>query len=282
MRKLGAFIAYTLLLLIIGRNLSFLPLLGSPPKTQAENTALKEKIQKLVKEQKGNYGISFKDLKTGNYFGINQEMMMTAASVNKVPIIAVLYSLENKGKINFNDQVTLQKEDLQDYGTGSLRYQKPGGTYSIKTLAKLTLQQSDNTAAHILANKIGEEVIQSTINSWGLKQTDIINNQTSSSDMQRLFEKIYRYEITTEGKTREFLSFMTETENEDRLPADLPSSASVIHKTGDGVGFIHDVGIIRVKGHTFFLGVLTSDIGSEEAQTRQTIAEIAKIIADSY
>lgn len=282
MRKLGAFIAYTLLLLIIGRNLSFLPLLGSPPKAQTENTALKEKIQKLVKEQKGNYGISFKDLKTGNYFGINQEMMMTAASVNKVPIIAVLYSLENKGKINFNDQVTLQKEDLQDYGTGSLRYQKPGGTYSIKTLAKLTLQQSDNTAAHILANKIGEEVIQSTINSWGLKQTDIINNQTSSSDMQRLFEKIYRYEITTEGKTREFLSFMTETENEDRLPADLPSSASVIHKTGDGVGFIHDVGIIRVKGHTFFLGVLTSDIGSEEAQTRQTIAEIAKIIADSY
>lgn len=280
MRKLGAFIAYTLLLLIIGRNLSFLPLLGSPPKTQTEDTALKEKVQKLLKEQKGNYGVSFKDLKTGNYFGINQEMMMTAASVNKVPIIAVLYYLENKGKINFNDQVTLQKEDIQDYGTGSLRYQKPGGTYSIKTLAKLTLQQSDNTAAHILANKIGEDVIQSTINSWGLKQTDIINNQTSSSDMQRLFEKIYRHEITTEGKTRELLSFMTE--NEDRLPSLLPSTASVIHKTGDGVGFIHDVGIITVKGHTFFLGVLTSDIGSEETQTRQTIAEIAKIIADSY
>ena len=109
MRKLGAFIAYTLLLLIIGRNLSFLPLLGSPPKTQVEDTSLKEKIQKLIKEQKGNYAVSFKDLKTGNYFGINQEMMVTAASVNKVPIIAVLYYLENKGKISFNDQVTLQK-----------------------------------------------------------------------------------------------------------------------------------------------------------------------------
>lgn len=75
---------------------------------------------------------------------------------------------------------------------------------------------------------------------------------------------------------------MTETENEDRLPADLPSSASVIHKTGDGVGFIHDVGIITLGTHSFFLGVLTSDIGSQETQTRKTIAEIAKMVADSY
>jgi len=280
MRKLATIIVYTLILLVIGRNLSFLPDFSTDH--IPDSTDLKNKVQKIIADKKGNYGISYLDLTTGKTFGINDTMMMTGASVNKVPIIAVLYYLENHGKINFNDQVTLQESDLQDYGTGSLRYQKPGGTYSLKSLIKLTLKESDNTAAHILNDKIGTDVIQKIITSWGMTQTDMGNNQTSSSDMAILLKKIYDNQITTPGKTKELLSFMTQTENEDRLPSELPKNTVVSHKTGDGVGFLHDVGIITKGEHTFFLGVLTSDIGSDEKGTKKTIGDIAKTIFDSY
>ncbi|CAN5151055.1 N/A [soil metagenome] len=280
MRKLVTIIIYTLVLLIVGRNLSFLPNFSHYHIPDA--TDLKNKIQKIITGKKGNYAITYLDLTSGKTFGINDTMMMTAASVNKVPIIAVLYYLENRGKIGFSEQITLQENDIQDYGSGSLRYGGAGQTYSVKSLAKLTLQESDNTAAHILANKIGMDVIQHTITSWGLTQTSMNDNQTTTSDMAILFKLIYEDKVTTPAKTKELLSFMTHTDIEDRLPSQLPTSTHVSHKTGDGVGFLHDVGIITKDDKKFFLGVLTSDIGPDEAGSKQTIGSIAKTIFDSY
>lgn len=280
MRKLVTVIVYTIVLLLIGRNLAFLP--DFQQNHIPDSTDLKTKVQKVIAGKKGNYAVTYLDLKTGKSFGINDTMMMTAASVNKVPIIAVLYYLENQGKIGFNEQVTLQDSDIQDYGSGSIRYGGAGQTYTIKSLAKLTLQESDNTAAHVLANKIGMDVIQSTINSWGLTQTSMNNNQTTTSDMAILFKRIYENKVTTPAKTKELLSFMTDTDIEDRLPSLLPDEAVVEHKTGDGVGFLHDVGIIRNDDDAFFVGVLTSDTGPDEASTKQTIGSIAKVIYDSY
>ena len=64
--------------------------------------------------------------------------------------------------------------------------------YSLRNLAKLALKQSDNTAAHVLSLKIGEENVQKLVDSWGLKQTDMVNNKTTVYDMSVLFEKIYK------------------------------------------------------------------------------------------
>lgn len=236
----------------------------------------------MIKGVKGNYGIYFADLTTGDAFGISEKELFTGASVQKVPIVATLYYLENRGKVNLEEQITLQKEDIQDYGTGTLRYQKPGSTYSLKTLAKLALKQSDNTAAHIIANKIGADVIQKTIEQFGLTQTNMEQNKTSPYDIYILFNKIYNNQITTPAKAKELLSFMQDTDIEDRLPALLPQGSVVYHKTGDAVGSLHDVGIIQSNGNAFFLAVLTSDIGNNEEETRQNIAKIAKSIIDFY
>lgn len=275
-------LVYTFIVLLIGRNLTILPrfsLLSTPHTVQMD---LKKETEHIIADKKGNYGVYFADFTTGETFGINEEEMFTAASLNKVPIVAVLYYLENKGKIDLDEQITLQKKDIQDYGTGSLRYQKPGTTYSLKTLAKLALKQSDNTAAYLLSQKIGTSVIQKLINQWGLTQTNMEENKTSPKDMYILFAKIFNNEITSKDKTKELLGFMRETDIEDRLPARLPSSATVYHKTGDALGSLHDVGIITEGKTIFFLGVMTSDIGAQEKATKNTIAIIAKKTLDYY
>lgn len=280
MRKFLTIIIYTVVILLVGRNLSFLPRFTvlSDPSTLARD--IKTETEKTIKSKKGNYGIYFADLSSGKAFGISEKEMFTAASVNKVPIVATFYYLENKGKMDFDKQITLQKRDIQDYGTGSLRYQKTGSTYSLKTLAKLALKQSDNTAAHILGEYIGRDVIQAYMDDLGLRQTNIEENTTSPYDMYLLFKKIYENKVTTKGKTQELLEFMTETDIEDRIPAQLPESAMTYHKTGDAVGSLHDVGIIVYENKPYFLGVMTSDIGNQETVTRETISEIAKNIIE--
>lgn len=281
-RKLSTIIVYTFIVLLIGRNLPSLPrfVLFSNPKTYSQD--LKKETTKLLTNTKGNYGIYFKNLKTGDHFGIAEKGLFTGASIHKLPIVVTLYYLENQGKINLDEQVTLQKVDIQDYGTGSLRYQKPGTTYSLKTLAKLSLKLSDNTAAHILANKIGDATIQKTIDQLGLTQTNMVENKTSAYDMYLLFDKIYHNKITTSAKTQELLSFMKDSDTEDRIPSLLPKDTIVFHKTGDTVGSLHDVGIIQKDDTIFILCVLTSDIGNQEQATKQTISKIAKNMLDFY
>lgn len=280
-RKAFTIFVFTLFVLLIGRNLTFLPkfTLFSNPKSETLN--LKNQIKELIAKEKGSYDVYFSELDNEEMsFGINEHEMHTAASINKLPIVSVLYYLAGKGELDLNERSTIQEDDIQDYGTGEIRYEKPGGVYSLKTLAKLSLQKSDNTAAHVLVKKIGMEKIQKTIEALGLTQTDMTNNKTSLFDMYILFRKIYKGEITSSSLTKELLGFLKDTDIEDRLPKLLPKNAIVYHKTGDSVGSIHDVGIVKQDDTAFFVGAMTADVGDQEEKTKNTIAKIAKIIFD--
>ena len=271
-------IVYSIILLFLGRNLSFIPQINLT--SQKENTAdlRKNVLAKFLKGEKGSYSIYYKDLKTGEEFGIDENKVLTGASLNKLPIVAYMYSQAANGKINLEDQIVVQEDDIQDYGTGSLRYQDPGTAYSLKTLAKLSLEQSDNTAAHVLGIKLDLNNVQKYMRSLGLISTNMDNNKTSAKDMGKLLELIYNENVTSKALTHELLDFMEDTDIEDRLPRDLPKNVIVYHKTGDAVGMIHDVGIIE-GGNPFVLAILTSDISDEE-HTKQTIGKIAKFIYD--
>lgn len=283
MRNFLALIVFIFVILLIGRNLTFLPkfdLFSYQENKTNKTDEIKTQIKEIILKQKGSYSVYFFDLNSGDSFGINDKQIHTAASLNKMPIIAVLYYLVNKGVLDLDEKITLQKEDIQDYGTGSLRYEKPGNVYSLRTLAKLSLQKSDNTASYIIATKIGIDNIQKIINDWGLRQTDMVNNKTSVYDMFVLFKKIYKGEITNNSATLELLDFLTESDTEDRLPLLLEKETKVYHKTGNEIGNIHDAGIIKKNKAIFFLGVMTSDIGERESETKKTIAEIAKKVYD--
>jgi len=75
---------------------------------------------------------------------------------------------------------------------------------------------------------------------------------------------------------------MTNTLFEDRLPKGLPKDVKIYHKTGDGEGSVHDVGIIEAGDKVYFLGVMTSDIGDAEEETKETIAQISEKVYDSF
>lgn len=241
---------------------------------------LREKIQIAVNNRLRNYSIYIKDFTSDFTMGINETVIFTAASVNKVPIITALYYYAGKGEIDLDERVTIQAGDIQDFGTGSIRYDPPGSVYSLKTLAKLAIEQSDNTAAYVLGNyTVGLEKVQMLMNQWGLTQTDMVNNKTSNHDISILFEKIYKGEVTNEASTQEMLAFFKDTDFEDRLPALLPKNTSVYHKIGNEIGIMHDAGIVTDGKTTYYIGVFTNDITDEE-ETRKIIAEISKLVYD--
>jgi len=250
---------------------------SSKPKDQS---ALLAEIKKITTPVGGSWSVYIYDLNTNQGFGINETAVFRAASVNKVPILAVLYHLAGKGEIDLDQQVTLQAKDIQDYGTGSIRYDPPGTTYSLKTLARLMMEKSDNTAAHLLGRQIiGFDKIQELVESWGLTQTNMEDNKTSLVDLLKLFHKMYRGEIANQALTSEMIGFMDDSDFEDRIPALLPKDVKVYHKIGDEIGNIHDVGIVESANHPYFIGILTNDV-TDEATAKKTIAQISKLVFD--
>lgn len=251
-------------------------------KTNNDQVAAQQEFtQTLEKETAklgGTYSLYLYDLKTKKEYGINEQTVLTAASVNKIPILAALYFLAGKGEIDLEKTITLQKSNIQDYGTGTIRYDPPGTVYSIKTLARLMMEKSDNTAAYILGTLVlGLDKIQTIIDSWGLTQTNMGDNKTSAKDMAQLLIKMYQGEITTKALTAEMLGFMDKSDFDDRIPAGLPLGVKIYHKTGDEVGKIHDVGIIEAPNRPYYLGIFTIDMTDEET-TKKTQAQISKIV----
>ena len=241
---------------------------------------LKEKIKQTVNSEWTNYSVLVKDFNSPFSASINDSLIYNAASVNKVPILAAIYDKAKRNEIDFDKIITPQQDDIQDYGTGKIRYDPLGTTYSAKTLIALMIQKSDNTAAYILGNYVvGLESVQQYINAIGLTQTDIIDNKTSNKDMGILFEKIYKKQITTPALSEELLGLLTESDFEDRLPALLPKDTVVYHKIGTGTGAVHDVGIIVNGSTAYYIGIFTSDVTDEE-QAAALLAKVSKTVYD--
>lgn len=212
---------------------------------------------------------------------LSEGEIFTGASMNKIPILAALYYYAGRGDIDLDQDITLQAADIQPYGTGSIQGDAPGTVYTVKTLAKLMIKQSDNTAAYIIANHIiTVENITKLLTEWNLTQTDMVNNKTSNQDIAKLFRMIYENKITDKAHTQEMLSFLKDTDFETRLPGKLPKgSVTVYHKIGTEINTVHDAGIVTDGKRTYYIGIFTRGIPESE-DTDKVFADLSKTVYD--
>ncbi len=251
-----------------------------PEKPKFSDKDLVKRIEKEIANGSGTYTVFVYDINNRLEYGINENTVVTAASTIKIPILASLYYLAGKDEIDLEKIIVPQRGDIQDWGSGTIRYDPPGTPYSIKTLARLMMEKSDNTAAYILSNQIiGNDKIQKIIEDWGLTQTDMVNNKTSARDMSLLLIKMYKGEITSKALTAEMLGFMDSSEYDDRIPMGLPENVKFYHKTGNEIGKVHDAAIVDIPKHPYYLGIFTIDITDEEAAKKIMIA-VSKTVYD--
>ena len=255
------------------------PSLNFFAKPPQDLTTLVTEIKKITDKEKGMYSVYIYDISKQTGAGFNERVILNGASVNKIAILAALYFEAQTQTVDLDQRITVQPSDIQDYGTGIIRNEGPGGVYSVKTLAQLMMTKSDNTATFILSNLVDGNKIQELVTSWGLSQTDMANNKTSNQDMALLLTKMYRGQIASNALTVEMFGFMTNSDFENRLPALLPKTVSVYHKIGSEIGNLHDVGIIDAGAHPYYIGIMTNDI-TDEAATESVMAQVSKLVYD--
>ena len=242
-------------------------------------------IQGLIEQVGGTWGVVLEDFESLEKWVWNGDELFYAASVIKVPVMAVVFSAVQEGWLNLGDSIVLEKEDFVD-GAGVLQHLTPGTSLALRDIVMLMIIQSDNTATNMLIDLVGVERIQQTMREAGMEKskfhhklmTDFStrkgHNQVTSSDMAKLLKGI--------STSEQMIEVLKKQQVRDCLPEKLPSPYAdladgevrweLANKTGWIPGTRHDVGIFYVGQRKLIAAVLSKDV--DDLLSKQVLVDI--------
>lgn len=223
---------------------------------------------------------------------INASETVSSASIIKLPILIEMFrrseSLKNAGykPIDLNSKL-LFDEIHKATGSGLLQYYKTGGEYTIDYLAKIMIQQSDNSATNMLLDEIGGmEALNSASRKWGLKSTQMTTwlpdlkgtNTVSAKDMATLLYNLDSPKFLNDNSRYMIKQYMSNVQNGTLIQAGLPKEAEFLHKTGDIGKMLGDAGIVYAPNGKKYIVVILAQRPHNDYSARDFIQEASRII----
>lgn len=251
------------------------------PVQKANYESLRQQLLALTQGKQGIYGVYFKDLKTGQTFGINSNRAFIAASTYKVPLNLYLYEKIINGEIDPNTQIAYQASDYEE-GTGILQATRVGTKFSIKYLSEISITHSDNIAKNMLERYLGgrAKVLEymANLEAKTIPNDPYVNNFTSPRDMSIYMEEVLRMNSKYPEIAGKLMADLKHTIFNDRISAPIPTDVEVAHKIGTQINVVNDTAIVFAKERPYILTIMTDKIDYSEAYP--TVRAISKKIYD--
>ncbi len=205
----------------------------NPNDTIINFTDLRTQLRSFVDAQDDfRAGVYFEYLPSGVSIGVNEKENFISASLIKVPFIMGIYKLMEKGTLKKDTMITLKKEDLDPH-FGTLWKQGEGHTLTVEEAIRLTLQESDNTAALALDHFAVNDPIREVYDSLDIP-IDWSGDQpaVSPKNYSSIFRCLYLSCLLDYQGSQDILRQLTQTIFNDGLPAGVPKDVPFAHKIG--------------------------------------------------
>src|SRR3990167_5595967 len=108
-------------------------------------------LRKKLSQATGDWTVWVYRLDERKGYGVNEDKIMPAASIMKVPIM-----LGAVNKLNLTDVYVLREGDKQS-GSGPLEFMEAGTKLTVLRLVEEMMQKSDNTAPVVLTRLVGKD-----------------------------------------------------------------------------------------------------------------------------
>lgn len=116
---------------------------------------LQREVERIDRESPGTLGVYVKRLKDGETYSHNAQQPWYLGSTVKVFVAIAVLQQVDAGKLRLNDKLLLQDSDRIE--AGPLVWEKTGTAFTVDSLLKRMLVDSDNTASNMLIRTVGEE-----------------------------------------------------------------------------------------------------------------------------
>lgn len=213
-------------------------------------------IQKEMSTLTGHLGFYYKNLITGYEYGIGEEEIYGAASVIKFPLFLHILCECERGNLSLDDRiVTLESDKVPS--CGALNMFTGDVETDIRTVCRLMICLSDNTATNRLIRLCGFEAIEQGFAQMGLEKTRIRRklfdrsaaaagkqNTISPKELGLLLERLWRGEFICREVSDYAIEVLSEQQIMHKLGGKLGENIKIAHKTGEDDGLSNDIGIV--------------------------------------
>ncbi len=259
-----------------------------------------QKLSEKIRSSPAEIGLAIRGVDFDWQVDIHSDIVFRSASVIKVPLLAALFWLSERGEIDWREKIPLRDCDRTP-GSGILRELHTGLELSLHDLAVLMIVLSDNTATNMLIDRVGVEKVQEFLQRVGFRHTTLQRkmydfaaaeqgkeNLCCAAEIADLLKWMAQGEIRAVDGTplvsssgcERMLNIMQEQFYRDQIPYLLPDEAKVANKTGEISGHHHDSAVIWMPAGCFTLVVLTRGFENRRTAAR-FISETALMVYEA-
>jgi beta-lactamase class A len=238
---------------------------------------LHQRLWEKIRACPAEVGLAVRGVDFDLQVDINSDQTFRSASIIKVPLLATLFWLSEKGEMDWQEVLPLHDADRTP-GSGILRELHTGLTLTVYDLAVLMIVISDNTATNMLINRFGVEPVQRFLQHLGFRHTILQRkmydfaaaeqgkeNLCSAAEVADLLKWMAQGAIraadgtllVSEDGCKQMLRILREQFYRDQIPYRLPDEAAVANKTGEISGHHHDCAVVWTPHSCYTLAVLT-------------------------
>jgi len=206
----------------------------------------------------GHVGFYYKNLVTGFTYGVRDDETYLAASVIKFPILLHVLDRAARGEISLSHRLTVENWEKVP-SCGGLNQFTDAVEADIRTLCRLMIVLSDNTATNKLIRFCGMEQCNRAFREMGLGKTVLnrllfdyeaakkgFQNYICPREIGMLLERLYKTEFVSAEVSRYAIDILLDQQIGHKLEGKL-TGVSVAHKTGEDDGLSNDVGIVFAR-----------------------------------
>ena len=257
-------------------------------------------LRRELKQMPGTFAVAFLDLQDSTrQILINERVMFHAASTMKTPVLYELYKQAEQHLFTMDDAIPVKNNffSIVDSSVYSLDttadsddklYEQIGDSASIYNLAYAMITRSSNLATNILIDLVDARKVTSSMRELGADSIMVLrgvedlkafeaglSNQTTALDLMILFAALGREQLVSPEASQEMTGILLDQYYRDIIPARLPDSVKIAHKTGSITRVMHDSGLIILPDGRKYVLVLLSKDWEDETSAREWMSDLS-------
>lgn len=230
---------------------------------------MRRDIDAVLDEFRGVAGLHMVDLATERRLDIRGDLQMAAGSSIKVPVLMQLFRLSAAAKLDLDAEVEVTPDDIVA-GSGVLQHLEGDIRLSLRNLAILMINVSDNVATNICIRKARMKQVNDLMEDLGCPDTrlqrEMIDwqavaegreNRSTARDMARWMEILHRGELVDDATSDAVMGVLGKPKSSpirEAVPPDVP----VAGKTGGLEGVRCEVARVKLSRRPYILAVMTA------------------------
>ena len=250
--------------------------------------------------------VALHDLETGKEIHINADESFHPASTFKVHVMMEVFRQAQEGLLSLEDRLPITNSFtsiadgsrfslLETDDAEQILYPRIGESESIVELTRLMIVRSSNLATNILLEKLGTKSVNDFIRALGIEGVTVrrgvednaafileLNNSATARGLTQTMKLIAEGKIVSKEASAKMIEIMLGQEFNQSIPALLPKTVKVAHKTGWTGDVYHDTGIVFPDGRkAYAISIMTRGFAEDKPdEAHECMANVSRIIYD--